>query len=169
MTTTQQLAKHLREIHFGGNWTWSNLKDQLTGVSVQQALKKFETLNTIAALTFHINYYVKAISKVLSGEEINAHDKFSFDHPEFHSEEDWKNFCQECLDDAEKLAGLIEALPDSVLNEVFAAEKYGTYHRNILGLIEHSHYHLGQIALIKKLTSEVYTEPVGGHTEPVEV
>ncbi|HAI83731.1 MAG TPA: DUF1572 domain-containing protein, partial [Chitinophagaceae bacterium] len=27
----------------------------------------------------------------------------------------------------------------------------GTYYRNILGLIEHTHYHLGQIALIKKI------------------
>ncbi len=160
MTTTQQLAKHLREVHFGGNWTCSDLKDQLTDISLQQALRKFESLNSIAALTFHINYYVKGITRVLSGDELNTNDKFSFDHPDFNSEEDWKNFCQECLSDAEKLAGLIQALPDSVLNDVFVSEKYGTYHRNLLGLIEHSHYHLGQIAIIKKLTSEVHTEPV---------
>lgn len=151
MTTTQQLAKHLREIHLGVNWTWSNMKDQLETVSLEQALKKVESLNTIAALTFHINYYVKAITRVVSGDKINAHDKFSYDHPDFSSEEEWKNFCQECLNDGEKLASLIEALPDSILNDVFVEEKYGTYHRNFLGLIEHSHYHLGQIAIIKKL------------------
>ncbi len=151
MTTTQQLAKHLRDVHFGGNWTWSNVKDQLTDVSIETAMKKVESLNTIAALTFHINYYVIAIINVLEGSEINAHDKFSYDHPNFETEEEWKNFCQQCLDDAEKLAGLIEILPDSILNDVFVAEKYGSYHRNFLGLIEHTHYHLGQIAIIKKL------------------
>jgi len=29
--------------------------------------------------------------------------------------------------------------------------KYGNYFRNIVGVIEHIHYHLGQIVLIKKI------------------
>jgi hypothetical protein len=29
--------------------------------------------------------------------------------------------------------------------------KYGNYYRNLHGIIEHTHYHLGQIVLIKKL------------------
>ena len=154
MTTTQQLAKHLRDVHFGGNWTCSNLKDQLDDVSLEKALKKVDSLNTIAALTFHINYYVQAITRVLKGEDINAHDQFSYIHPQFESEEDWKIFCSECLACAEALAWLIEKLDDNILNDFFVEEKYGTYHRNFLGLIEHTHYHLGQIAIIKKLISE---------------
>ncbi|MGJ8593340.1 MAG: hypothetical protein ACSHXF_12375 [Aquaticitalea sp.] len=42
-------------------------------------------------------------------------------------------------------------MPDSQLNAVFVDAKYGTYLRNIDGMIEHSYYHLGQIVLIKKL------------------
>jgi len=30
-------------------------------------------------------------------------------------------------------------------------EKYGNYYRNFHGIIEHCHYHLGQIVLIKKM------------------
>ena len=37
------------------------------------------------------------------------------------------------------------------LNIDFVDEKYGTYSRNINGILEHSYYHLGQIVLIKKL------------------
>lgn len=151
MSTTQQLAKHLREVNFGGNWTWSNLKDQLETVTLEQATTQVASLNTIAALTFHIDYYVQAITRVLKGEEINAHDKFSYVHPEFESEEEWKNFCQQCLKSTEALAWLIEKLDDSILDQYFVEEKYGSYHRNFLGLIEHTHYHLGQIAIIKKL------------------
>ena len=33
-------------------------------------------------------------------------------------------------------------------------EKYGNYFRNLTGIIEHLHYHLGQIVLIKKLIAE---------------
>ncbi|MEP7141624.1 MAG: hypothetical protein ABI707_02080 [Ferruginibacter sp.] len=37
MNLTGQIAKQLREIHFGINWTWSNLKDNLADVIWQQA------------------------------------------------------------------------------------------------------------------------------------
>ena len=48
--TTQHLAKHIHGVFFGGNWTDSNLKDQLKDVTWQQATLKFENLNSIATL-----------------------------------------------------------------------------------------------------------------------
>ena len=55
--------------------------------------------------------------------------------------------------DAEKFAALIEQLPEEKLWETFFEDKYGNYYRNIHGVIEHCHYHLGQIVLIKKVLS----------------
>ncbi|MCB0595975.1 MAG: hypothetical protein H6557_25915 [Lewinellaceae bacterium] len=52
---------------------------------------------------------------------------------------------------AEKFADHVENMPDEKLEEVFVDEKYGTYRRNIEGVIEHSYYHLGQISLIRKM------------------
>jgi hypothetical protein len=52
---------------------------------------------------------------------------------------------------AERLSYLVAQLPDSKLWELFVEEKYGNYYRNILGIIEHTHYHLGQIALVRKM------------------
>ena len=46
---------------------------------------------------------------------------------------------------------LIEQLQESKLWEDFSENKYGNYYRNICGIIEHIHYHLGQIVLIKKI------------------
>ena len=57
MKTTQQLAKHFRDVHFGGNWTFVNLKDTLADISWQEATAKHLDFNTIANLLFHINYY----------------------------------------------------------------------------------------------------------------
>jgi len=34
---TKQLAKHFRDVHFGGNWTSVNLKDSLAGIDVAMA------------------------------------------------------------------------------------------------------------------------------------
>ena len=151
MNIAKQIAKHLREIHFGGNWTSSNLKEHLADVTWQQATTKVYSFNTIATLVYHINYYVDAVLKVLQGEALNAKDKYSFDHPPIHSQEDWERFLDKIWTDAENFANLIEQLPDHQLLEVFSDEKYGSYYRNLHGIIEHSHYHLGQIVLIKKI------------------
>jgi hypothetical protein len=153
MSISKQLAKHFRDLHFGGNWTSVNLKETLSGVSWQQATIKVHSCNTIAALVFHINYYVSAVLKVLHGEKLDAHDKYSFDHPSFNSKEDWEIFLEKCWTEAKKFADLVEQLPDSKLEEDFEDGKYGTYYRNIAGIIEHSHYHLGQIVLIRKIIS----------------
>ena len=151
MSLTAQIAKHFREIHFGGNWTTSNLKDNLADVTWQQATTKVDSLNTIAALTYHINYYVSAVLKVLQGEILEAHDKFSFDVPLIQSQQDWEKMLNKVWADAETFAKLVEQLPDEKLNEYLADEKYGNYFRNLHGIIEHSHYHLGQIVIIKKI------------------
>ncbi len=151
MEVTRQIAKHFREVHFGGNWTCSNLKDNLVGVTWQQATTQVYGLNTIATLVFHCNYYVSAVLKVLKGEPLNAKDELSFAHPPIHSPEDWENLLQKTWTEAEQFASLLEKLPEEKLWETFTDEKYGIYYRNLHGIIEHTHYHLGQIALIKKI------------------
>ena len=151
MNTTKQLAKHFRDVHFGGNWTFVNLKDSLADVTWQEATTKLHDFNTIATLLFHINYYVNPVLKVLQGEPLIASDKYSFDCPAITSQEEWENFAQKSMDEAELFAQEIEKLDELKLYDVFSEEKYGNYFRNLLGIIEHSHYHLGQISLIKKL------------------
>ena len=154
MNLTKQIAQHLRDVHFGENWTSSNLKETLAGVTWQQATTKVYNLNTISALVYHINYFVAAVLNVLEGNRLNAHDKYSFDHPPIQSADDWKKLMDKMWSDAENLACLIEQLPGDKLEEIFADEKYGTYFRNLLGIIEHTHYHLGQIVLIKKMLAQ---------------
>jgi uncharacterized damage-inducible protein DinB len=151
MSITKQIAKHFRDVHFGGNWTWSNMKDNLAGVTWQEATTKVYSFNTIATLVFHINYFVEAAMKVLEGKPLDSKDEYSFNHPPINSQADWENMLNKTWVDAEKFTKLVEQLPDSKLLEIFEQEKYGTYYRNLNGIIEHTHYHLGQIALIKKI------------------
>lgn len=151
MTLQQQIAKHLREIHFGENWTSVNLKESLEGVTWQQATTQVYSFNTIAILVFHMNYYVSVALKVLNGEPLNASDKYSFNLTPIHSQEDWEKLVDKTMTEAEKLATLVEQMPESKLWEDFWGDKYGNYYRNIHGIIEHTHYHLGQIVLINKI------------------
>lgn len=151
MTTPQQLAKHLRDFYNGGNWTAVNLKDTLEGITWQQAVAKVHDFNTIAMLLFHINYYVDAVIKVFEGDKLKASDKYAFDVQPINSDSDWQQLKSHVFKQAEVFARLIETMDEKKLPEVFEDQKYGTYYRNIAGIIEHAHYHLGQIMLIKKI------------------
>jgi hypothetical protein len=151
MSLSIQIAKNLKDVYFGGNYTSVNLTDALADIDWKKATTKFNSLNPIVALVYHINYYVIAVSKVLQGELLNASDKFSFDHPKIQSEEEWKKLLNQFWADAENFAALVEQMPEQKFWEPFSDGKYGTYYRNIVGVIEHTHYHLGQIVLIKKL------------------
>ena len=154
MNLATQIAKHFRDVHFGGNWTSVNLKQTLSDITWQEATTKIHSFNTIALLVFHINYYVSVVLKVLQGEKLNASDKFAFDLAPINSQEDWEILLDKTWKEAELFANLIEQLPESKLNEIFVDEKYGNYYRNLHGIIEHTHYHLGQIVLIKKLVQQ---------------
>ncbi|MBC3539055.1 DinB family protein [Rufibacter sediminis] len=162
MNVPQQLAQHVREVFFGGNWTESALKEHVTDVTWQQATARVGSLNTIAALVYHSHYYISALLQVLRAEPLTARDKDSFEHPPIHSAEAWESLLANVWEETEAAALLIEQLPEAKLWETFVEEKYGTYYRNIQGIIEHTHYHLGQIVLLKKLlpqTAETSSSP----------
>ncbi|WP_347220184.1 DUF1572 domain-containing protein [Chryseobacterium sp.] len=152
MNSALQLAKRFREVLLDGLWIANtNFKDQLSDVTWKQAVTKVGSLNTIAMLTFHIDYYIAGIIPVFEGGQLTIKDKYSFDLPPIESQEQWDALLNKLWSDSETFAVLLEKMPDSKLDEVFADEKYGTYQRNIDGMIEHAYYHLGQITLIKKL------------------
>lgn len=151
MNLPAHIAQHLRDVFFGGNWTEVNLREVLADVTWQQATTRVGSLNSIVALVYHIGYYVRVQLTVLQGGPLTGHDQDSFAHPPIHSAEDWEALLTQTWADVEALARLIEQLPESQLGETFRDEKYGTYYRNLHGAIEHAHYHLGQIVLLKKL------------------
>lgn len=154
MNLLTEIAKHLRQVYFGGNWTSVNMKDTLNGMTWQQATTKAHSFNTIATLVHHTGYYITAVTEVLKGNPLNAKDEYSFSHPPIANEDDWQKMKNNVFADVETFASLVEQLPEDKLDEPFTDDKYGSYYRNLQGIIEHTHYHLGQIVLIKKLVTE---------------
>ncbi|MDV7140783.1 DUF1572 family protein [Maribacter sp. TH_r10] len=152
MKSAQQLADRLEETILNGTWVANtNYKDQLNDLDWKTATTKIESLNSIAILAQHIHYYTKGILEVFKGGTLDISDKYSFDFPPISSQNEWENFLNRFWNDTEQLIKLIKELPEDSLNHVFVDKKYGTYLRNINGMIEHSYYHLGQIVLLKKM------------------
>jgi len=151
MYLAPQIAKQLREVLLEGTWVATNYKVQLEDVDWKQATKKVADLNTIADLTFHIDYYLNGLIQVFQGEKLDIKDKYSYDAPPITSAKDWDLRMQKLFYDAETFATLIENLSVQDLMQSFVEEKYGNNYINIQAMIEHCYYHLGQIVLIKKL------------------
>lgn len=152
MTKNIIIANRLREVFLNGRWIANtHYKEQISNLTWQQATQKVGNLNSIAALTFHVNYYLAGLLNVLNGGKLEIKDKYSFDLPEIKSESDWQNLVHAFLNNAEMFANKVEEMDENMLEQPFVEEKYGTYLRNIEGVIEHSYYHLGQISLIRKM------------------
>jgi hypothetical protein len=148
----QELANRFREVIRNGTWIANtNYKAQLAGLDWKIAAAKVDGLNTIAVLAQHVHYYIDGINNVFKGGMLDISDKFSFDFASITSQQQWDDFLEKFWDSADIFASHIDQLPDGKLDENFVDQKYGTYRRNIDGMIEHAYYHLGQIVLIKKM------------------
>ena len=154
MQINSQIASRLREVLLDGLWIANtNFKAQITAVTWQEAILKVQELNSMAALTFHINYYLDGLLRAFDTGILDIKDKYSFDVPPINSEEDWQNLVNTFLQNADSFVKRVEAMDEIQLEQPFIEEKYGTYRRNIEGVIEHSYYHLGQLAIIRKMIS----------------
>ena len=67
---------------FDGIWIANtNYTDQLSNISWKQAITKIGSLNTIAVLTYHINYYIAGVLNLFGGGDLEIRDKYSFRCP----------------------------------------------------------------------------------------
>ena len=93
--------------------------------------------------------------------DISRIDKYA--PKELIGREEEMSLLEKTWSDAENLALAIEQMPESQLWEHFVDEEYGNYYRCLHGPIEHCHYHVGQIAMLKTLLSSHSLE--GDRTE----
>lgn len=146
------IASRFREVFLDGYFIANtNYKQSLEDVSIEQATAKVGDLNTIAALTYHINYYLSGILSAFETDKLEIRDEYSFDLPPLRTEQEWKRLVAELIGNAERFANYVEEMEEGLFDRIFIKEKYGTFLRNIEGVIEHGYYHLGQISLIKKI------------------
>lgn len=152
MTRNLTISSRIREVLLNGHWIANtNYKEQIQSISWHQANQKIGNLNTIAALTYHINYYLAGLLSAFENGKLEISDKYSFDLPQIQSETDWNKLVTDFLSNSKKFADNVEQMEDSIFEKPFIDDKYGTFLRNIEGVIEHSYYHLGQISLIRKM------------------
>lgn len=160
MELNQYLAGRLKEVLTEGRWVvGTNFMTELTDLSWKDANTQIDNYNTIAAITFHINYYLDGVNNVFEGGSLEIKDQFSFDAPPLESSKDWKSLVNRFSKHADRFIHHVENMSEEALLKPFADQDYGSTLRNIDVMIEHAYYHLGQIILIKKKLKNQYTKP----------
>src|SRR5690606_19341971 len=120
MTRNFTIASRLREVLLNGHWIANtNYQEQILNVNWQQATQKVDNLNTIAALTYHINYYLEGLLNAFETGKLVISDKFSFDLPPIDAEPGWNKLVADFLSNSEKFADSVEQMDDSIFDQPF--------------------------------------------------
>lgn len=167
MTEQEHLADSIRRSHEGDAWHGPALSEILEGVTAERASKRVGDAHTIWELTLHIIAWTDIVRRRLEGERLTDDNMTWEDNwppvPE-STEENWKRTVNRAADANRRLWQRViafggEKLDAPVHGENFVASvldsnvpgKEYTYAVMVHGVAQHTLYHAGQIAVLKKL------------------
>jgi uncharacterized damage-inducible protein DinB len=155
MSEVTRIVDQLRRAFTGEAWHGPAVLEIIEGVTaVQAATRPAHGEHSIWELALHISAWEAAVRARLRGErgELSAAE----DWPAVNatSEEAWKQCIERVSQVHEELCAAVSELDESRLDQPIVAGMSSVY-VNLHGVIQHSLYHAGQIALLKKSMAEV--------------
>lgn len=151
MKITECIAQHISEVFEGNNWTEVDIRQTLHDVTFTEATTVTPASpNTIAALIFHLDFYNQVIMSRLNGIDPVIDEHNGMNVPAIKNEEQWQQLQKKAFDSTAALAAMVKDFPEERLQEP-TVKGLNTYCKTLHGIAEHSHYHLGQMVLLKNL------------------
>ncbi|WP_346236297.1 DinB family protein [Niabella insulamsoli] len=150
MNIKQHIAQHLIDVHCGGNWTEVNVEQIVKSTRWQDAaIKAPFSPNNMAMLLYHITYWNRIVAQRGHGvfPEINREN--GMNAPMIENEEEWDKLIKDNRLSAHELATVIEGYDIGNLFSPILSGHSSAY-KNFQGQVEHVHYHLGQMVMLKK-------------------
>lgn len=156
MQITHLIANHLKQVYEGNNWTDVNIAHTISDVNWKQAQQQTEASpNTIASLLHHLYYWNGIIQQRINGETPVIPGENGYDVGFLNNEEEWNALKEKTHQSFIQLADAIKKFPAEKLLENYVPSIPSSYYRNFQGIVEHAHYHLGQVVILKKLIQSV--------------
>jgi uncharacterized damage-inducible protein DinB len=145
---TERIAAELRYLYDGPSWLGPSLKELIADVSEERARERpLADAHTIWELVLHITAWLGIARERLSATQIR----------EVGPKENWPEVTGSWQDavanlelEIDGLETAIRSFPEQRLEERAPATEPQTFYVLLHGVIEHSAYHAGQIALLKK-------------------
>ncbi|MVN75280.1 DinB family protein [Hymenobacter sp. HMF4947] len=151
MIVADLIAQHVIEVHEGNNWTEVSLAATLHDVTLAEATTHTAASpNTIAAILHHLTFWNRVMVRRSQGIATDVGEANGFDVPTIHTEADWHALQADNRASAYELAAAIRAVREDHLSEPIMPG-YSSAYKNLQGSVEHIHYHLGQVVILKNL------------------
>jgi hypothetical protein len=148
-----RISDQLQRAFSGDPWHGPPLQELIEGVTAEQARSRpFLSAHTIWELVLHIDVYVHAAVEALDGIPMPKLYGTEMDWPPIAESEPqaWIADKDRLLANADRLAIAIRSLPtDEKLRGTVPGRDYSFYYL-LHGIVQHSLYHGGQIAMVKK-------------------
>lgn len=156
MNVSEAIAQHVLDVHAGNNWTEVSLAATLADVTLAEATTQTPgSPNTIAELVRHLTFWNRVMARRAQGQSTTIGPANGFDTgPSLAAEADWQALLADLEQSAHELAAAIRTVPPGQLEEAILPG-YSTTYKNLQGAVEHLHYHLGQVVILKNLVRAV--------------
>lgn len=150
-----RLADQLRRAFAGEAWHGPSLRDLLSDLTHEQAnARPLAAAHSIWELALHIEVWTKAAHAAMHGTPIprfveNMPPEQNWPLIKDASAGGWKRAAEKVLRAGGELASAVEKFGDERLTETVPGRDYD-FRRLLHGSVQHSVYHSGQIAILKK-------------------
>ena len=152
-----RIGSQLKRAFEGKAWHGSSLLELLADVSAEQAASKpTGGAHSIWELVLHIAVWQRFVTRAVEGEPMPPWDIApEEDWPPVvdASEAAWRVAVTSLGDGNKRLRDAVRKLGDEDLDRIVAGRDYSVYFM-LHGVLQHSLYHAGQIALLKKATGQ---------------
>jgi predicted RNase H-like nuclease len=147
---TQRIADQVKRAFYGEAWSGPCVNEVLENVTAEIAVMRVvPDAHSIWELVHHIEAWLNIVRRRVNGEVFTVTPEVNFPPVHDSSETTWKK-SQDSLERSEQeLRAAILALPETRLDEP-AVPGGDSVYVLLHGAVQHSLYHAGQIALLKK-------------------
>ena len=153
MSDLKLITRELRKCFEGDAWYGPSVRDVLEGVTAQQAAAKpISDAHSIWELALHIAAWVEHSRHAIEGRPLPLQLDTPEDWPRVSGTdaEAWKKTHAQVFESATDLVKALEKFPPERMTDTVPGRSYD-FRQLFSGIIDHSIYHAGQIALLKKM------------------
>jgi uncharacterized damage-inducible protein DinB len=150
MSAVTRILKHYDAVLSGEPWHGDAIWQVLDGIPAKTAAARpLDGSHTIWEIVMHMSFWEGVATQRLEGQRAGLVDELNFPAMPAATEENWKRTLDQFRASNQRFRESLSKLDPARLDELTAAGKR-SYYGEAHGVIEHSVYHAGQIALLRK-------------------
>ena len=156
MREVDRIVEQMRLAFEGGAWHGPAVLEVLQGVSALMAASPaIAGAHTIWELVLHLSATQDILLRRVRGQDAGLSDEDFWEPVPKATDENWQATLDQLSRQERELWATVAAFPDDRLDQKLMPSGTTTAYATFHGYVQHSVYHAGQIALLKKAYTEI--------------